>query len=82
MLDRRNVLKTLTCPILATRLLQSWGNEYQAKENRRPRVAIHTSFAYRSHVVILELSTTVSFCGEVTDPGRGCRFRDQTPLEI
>ena len=49
MLDRRNALKTLAAaPIFGSlAALQSWGNEYQAKENRRPRVAaIYTSFTY------------------------------------
>ena len=51
MLDRRNVLKTLAAaPIFGSlAALQSWGNEYQAKENRRPRVAaIYTSLRMSS----------------------------------
>ena len=86
MLDRRNVLKTLAAaPIFGSlAALQSWGNEYQAKENRRPRVAaIYTSFTYRSHAhVILEnFLQPFLFCGEVTAPGVEVVsfYRDQTP---
>ena len=86
MLDRRNALKTLAAaPIFGSlAALQSWGNEYQAKENRRPRVAaIYTSFTYRSHAhVILEnFLQPFLFCGEVTDPGVEVVsfYRDQTP---
>ncbi len=86
MLDRRETLKTLaTAPLFGSLgALRSWGAEYEARENKRPRVAaIYTSFTYRSHAhVILEnFLQPFLFCGEVTDPGVDVVsfYRDQTP---
>tara|TARA_Y100001960_G_C14777511_1_gene884230 strand:- start:79 stop:1407 length:1329 start_codon:yes stop_codon:yes gene_type:complete len=86
MLDRRDTLKALAAaPVFASLdTLQGWGAEYEARENKRPRVAvIYTSFTYRSHAhVILEnFLQPYLFCGEVTDPGVDVVsfYRDQTP---
>ena len=86
MLDRRDTLKALVvAPVFASLdTLQGWGAEYEARENKRPRVAvIYTSFTYRSHAhVILEnFLQPYLFCGEVTDPGVDVVsfYRDQTP---
>ena len=86
MLDRRDTLKALAAaPVFASLdTLQGWGAAYEARENKRPRVAvIYTSFTYRSHAhVILEnFLQPYLFCGEVTDPGVDVVsfYRDQTP---
>ncbi|MBA63748.1 MAG: hypothetical protein CMJ76_15445 [Planctomycetaceae bacterium] len=86
MLNRRETLKAFAAAPIFSSLasVEAWGAEFEARENKRPRVAaVYTSFTYRSHAhVILEnFLQPYLFCGEVTDPGVDVVsfYRDQTP---